>query len=118
MGNVIITNFDNGRILAYAGVWAASFFKRLLGLIGQKEICQGEAMVLYPCRAVHCVGMRFVIDVVFLNRSGQVVHIIENMKPGSFSPVIKEACYAVELPAGQICRSETKPGHRLEMVHY
>ena len=116
--NVTVTNSDNGNTLAYAGVWAGSFFKRLRGLLGKKEMCQGEALVLYPCNAVHCIGMRFVIDVAFLDQSGRVVCIMETMKPGSVSPVIKTARYAVELPAGQIGRTQTMLGHTLRINHY
>jgi len=118
MENVIVTNLNNGYTLAFAGVWAATFFKRFRGLLGKKEIRQGEALVLYPCHAVHCIGMRFVIDVVFLDRSGQVIYVIERMKPGSFSPVIKEASCVVELPAGQVSRSETMLGHTLRIKNY
>lgn len=118
MENVIVTNLDNGYNLAFAGVWAATFFKRLRGLLGKQGIQPGEALVLYPCRSVHCIGMRFVIDVIFLNRSGQVIHLIERMTPGSVSPVIKEAKCVVELPAGQISRSKTLVGHTLRIKNY
>lgn len=117
-GNVTIKNLDNGCTLARSGVWAGSFLKRLRGLIGKKEMLLGEAMVLYPCNAVHCFGMRFVIDVIFLDRSGQVIQLIENMKPGSISPIIKKAHFVVELPAGQISRTQTMLGHTLKIKHY
>jgi len=116
--NVTIKNLDNGNTLAYAGVMAASFFKRLRGLLGKKVLQQGEALVLCPCNAVHCIGMRLVIDVVFLDQSGQVIHIIESMKPGSISPVIKKARIVVELPEGQIGRSQTTLGHMLRIKSY
>ncbi|NLW90415.1 MAG: DUF192 domain-containing protein [Syntrophomonadaceae bacterium] len=114
-GHIIIINLDTGFTLADTAVRAASFFKRLHGLLGKKGMLQGEALVLTPCSAVHCIGMRFVIDVVFLDRSGRVVHTIESMKPGSIGPVIKNAYCAIELPEGQIERSKTKLGDTLRI---
>lgn len=114
-GRIIVINLDTGFTLASAGVRAASFFKRLCGLLGKKRILPGEALVLTPCSSVHCIGMRFVIDVVFLDRSGIVVHTIEKMQPGSIGPVIRNACCAIELPEGQIEMSKTKLGDTLRI---
>jgi len=116
--NVIITNLSNGCILARAGERANTFFRRLRGLLGRKGLHQGEALVLCPCNSVHCIGMRFVIDVIFLDRFGQVIHLIEQMKPGSISPIIRQARYVIELPAGQISRSQTMVGHILKLREY
>ena len=38
-------------------------------------------MLLAPCTAVHTVGMRFAIDVVFVDRQGFAVKIVRNLRP-------------------------------------
>lgn len=112
---IVITNLDTGYTLVDAGIQAATFFTRLRGMLGKKQFFPGEGLVLTPCNAVHCFGMRFAIDVVFLNQTGEVIHMIEGMKPGSFSPIVKNACCVVELPAGMITSSRTKLGHSILM---
>lgn len=35
-----------------------------------------------PCRAVHTWGMRYAIDVAFIDAWGRVLHIVRNVRPG------------------------------------
>ncbi|MGE3726203.1 MAG: DUF192 domain-containing protein [Candidatus Sericytochromatia bacterium] len=76
---------------------ANSFFTRLRGLLGQKELKQEQGLLITPCHSVHTLGMHFAIGVVFLNRDGQVLHQISAMAPGKLSPVIKGAKQVLEL---------------------
>ena len=46
---------------------------RLLGLALLAGMPDGHALRLPGCRSLHTYGMRFEIDVLFLNRSGEVV---------------------------------------------
>ena len=46
--------------------------------------------------------MRFSIDVIFLDASFRVIHLIDQIRPWTFSPVIKTAHYILEFPSGFI----------------
>jgi hypothetical protein len=62
-------------------VKAQGFVARLIGWLGRRKACPDEALWLVPCRGVHTLGMRFSIDLVFLDRGGRVLRIDESVKP-------------------------------------
>lgn len=51
--------------------------QRLRGLLGRDGL--DGALLLPHCRSVHTLGMRFAIDVAFLNRHGKVVDLVTPM---------------------------------------
>ena len=52
------------------------------GLLGRDGLPEGEVFAFPRCRAVHTVGMRFAIDIAFLDAEGRVLSIRENVRPG------------------------------------
>ncbi|MBI5598335.1 MAG: DUF192 domain-containing protein [Deltaproteobacteria bacterium] len=80
------------------------------GLIGKKGLKKGEALLIRPCRGVHTLGMRFPIDVLFLDSGGRVVGIRENMPPMRLSWFFLKAEAALELPAGTVSSTGTMVG--------
>jgi uncharacterized membrane protein (UPF0127 family) len=110
MKTVRIFNINNGAVLADQAVTADKFLARLKGLIGKRSMDNREALVITPCTMVHCFGMKINIDVLFVNKGGQIIKIIAPMHPGQISPCIRKARYVVELPAGQAAHTGTKEG--------
>ena len=53
-------------------VIADGFFARLVGWMGRERLPQDQALWLVPCRAVHTLGMRCALDLVFLDRQGRI----------------------------------------------
>jgi uncharacterized membrane protein (UPF0127 family) len=49
--------------------------ERMRGLLGRASLAANEALLLSPCRSIHTFGMRFAIDVLFVDRHGRVVTI-------------------------------------------
>ncbi len=92
---------------------------RLKGLIGRDELMEGEGLILAPCQAVHMYGVRYPIDVVFLDECYAVVAIYEALEPGTRTQTHREAHYALELPVGTTTRSGLRIGDRvhLERMH-
>ena len=58
-------------------------------------------MVLTPCNAVHTVGMRFPIDVVFVDGKGCVKKIVHDLPPWRMAASIVSRS-TIELPAGAL----------------
>lgn len=54
----------------------------MCGLLGRDSLPVGEVYVFPRCNAVHTLGMRFAIDIAFLDAEGKVVSIRENVPPG------------------------------------
>jgi len=65
---------SSGRVLASAQV-ATTRRERRRGLLGRQG-CDG-ALVLPRCRWVHTVGMRFALDVAFLDGENRVVKVAD-----------------------------------------
>ena len=70
---------------------------RRQGLLGRDDI--DGALVLWPCRQVHTIGMRFPIDVAFCARDGRVLRVV-SMRPGRVSRIVWRARFVVEAAAG------------------
>jgi uncharacterized membrane protein (UPF0127 family) len=116
MKTVKIVNEDNREILARDAVVADNFLLRLKGLLGRKEFLLGEGLLIKPCTMVHCLGMKINIDVVFISKAQEIIHIIEKMSPGRISPWIKNAKDVLELPEGQVGRTGTVVGQKIRII--
>ncbi|HET9644229.1 MAG TPA: DUF192 domain-containing protein [Burkholderiaceae bacterium] len=79
---------------------ATSFLARLRGLLARPPLQAGEAMYLAPCVSVHTCFMRYAIDVVFLDRAGRVLKVVEDLQPWRFA-ACSGAHATMELRAGQ-----------------
>lgn len=69
--------------------------------------------MLEPCNSIHTAFMRFAIDVVYVDRSGQVVKVVSKLKPFRVSGVLRSTCSVIELPGGTIASTGTTPGDQL-----
>ena len=92
---------------------AKNFFQRMKGLLGTKTLENGEGLLIPKCQGVHTFGMRYPIDVVFLDKSLRVLHTIQKMPPQHTSPIKLSAQSVLELPAGTIDRSHLSCGDQL-----
>jgi protein-S-isoprenylcysteine O-methyltransferase Ste14/uncharacterized membrane protein (UPF0127 family) len=95
---------------------AHTHWTRLRGLLGTRRLEPGEGLWLKPCNQVHMIGMRYLIDVVFLDDDLRIVRLIAALAPNRFSPKIKGATSVLELPAGQVAAVGLAEGTRLEIA--
>jgi len=102
----------NQVVLAKQVEEAFSFFKRLKGLMFRTHMQSETAMLLAPCPQIHTCFMRFAIDVLFLDKQGKVVHVIENMKPWRLSPIVRHASQTLEMPSGTL-QGRVKTGDQI-----
>ncbi len=72
--------------------------------------------MLAPCNSIHMFFMRFTIDVIFVNRAGEVVKVCPTVRPWRIR-LAARGFAAVELPAGTIDRTDTRTADRLELTH-
>lgn len=76
---------------------------RLKGLLGAAPLPPGHGLLLERCRAVHTVGMRRAIDVVFVGPEGDVVELRRGLGAGRVA-VCRRAVSVIELAAGDAWR--------------
>ncbi len=94
---------------------AHTHWTRLKGLLGTRRLEPGHGLWLKPCRQVHMIGMRYAIDVIFLDDAHRIVRTIEGLAPGKISPKVGDATSVLELPAGTLARTGLTTGARIEI---
>ena len=99
-------------------VLADTHWSRLRGLMATEpaRFPQGRGLWIVPCRGVHTFGMRFAIDVVYLNTEQKVVYVQEHLKPWRMAAVKLQAASVLELPGDTLGASGTTIGDELEIV--
>ncbi|MFZ3329569.1 MAG: DUF192 domain-containing protein [Candidatus Acidiferrales bacterium] len=117
-GHVYIYNKTRETFVATEATVADSYLRRLVGLLGKtKRWAQlGRGLWIVPSRGVHTIGMLFPIDLIFLSREKEVVHVEEHVRPFRISAVSLRAMSVLELPAHTIYRTGTQVGDRLEIT--
>lgn len=92
---------------------AEGFLQRLKGLLGTRAMHPGDGLWISPCDSVHTLGMRYPLDVLFVDEQGIVVGSCPGLRPCRFSPRYRRSCGVLELPAGTLSRTGTEPGDQL-----
>jgi uncharacterized membrane protein (UPF0127 family) len=77
---------------------ATSLRSRLLGLALLTPERAGSGLLIPRCASVHTFGMRFPLDLVFLDRSGRPLSVRRNVPPRRFC-CDRRAAAVLELPA-------------------
>ena len=108
-----VWNRDRGTILAEAAEVADTSAKRRTGLLKHSGLDPGQGLWIAPCESVHSFGMKFAIDVVYLDRRKKVRKVRKNMVPFRVSACLT-AHSVLELPVGVIETSRTQAGDQLE----
>ncbi len=109
-----VFNRTRGTLLGDEVRTARTFLSRLVGLLGTDAIAEGGGLWIVPCRSVHTLGMRYPIDVAFLDARGVVVGILERLPANRLGGGFRAARGALELRAGTIAATGTAPGDLLE----
>lgn len=110
-----VRNQTRDTVLAAAAGVADSSATRRSGLLKHESLAEGEGLWIVPCEAVHTVGMKFAIDVLYLDRKRKVLKVRERMVPWRISGCLR-AHSVLELPAGMASRTGTLAGDQLEFV--
>lgn len=76
---------------------AAGFRARLLGLAHLDRDEAGPGLLIPRCSGVHTFGMRFALDLVFLDRGGRPCSVRREVRPRRFASD-RRAAAVLELP--------------------
>lgn len=85
---------------------------RLRGLLGTSQLGEGEGLWLEPCASIHTFFMRYAIDLAFLDGNDRVIYTA-TIPPWRISPWIRGAHSVLEMAAGALQKSRTRPGDQL-----
>ncbi|MGE4530394.1 MAG: DUF192 domain-containing protein [Acidithiobacillus sp.] len=105
--------FREGDILWAEISRAHQFTERLQGLLGIDALTEAQGLLLTPCGSVHTIGMRFPIDVIFLDSSMRVRACHQEVQRWRW-----RGCWTahstLEVSAGGVRRHAIKPGQYLQ----
>jgi uncharacterized protein len=97
--------------LAFAHVRVArTFADRLVGLLGQSSLRDGEGVLFMPGGSIHTLGMRFTIDVVFLDATLKVLKVAAGVRPWRFAWAPGGTRYVLELGEARAAAARLSPG--------
>jgi uncharacterized membrane protein (UPF0127 family) len=105
------TNLDVARTLMTAFDSAS----RRRGLLHREALEDGTALIIAPTSAIHTFSMRFAIDVAFVARDGRVIKVRPALRPWRVAAAWR-AFAVVEMSAGALQKSDTRPGDELRVT--
>ncbi len=112
-----MANQTRGTVLADRADMANTSATRRKGLLKHTGLEPGEGLWIAPCEGVHTFGMKFTIDVVFLNKNKKVVKTRPEMVKRRIAFSFR-AYSVLELPAGTLAQTGTVAGDQLEFEKY
>ena len=95
---------DDGAVVHQATTAAA----RLLGLAFLPSLAEGHALLIPRCRSVHTFGMRFPIDVAFLDGCGRPLRVERGVRARRIL-ACRGAFAVLETRAGEVERFLARP---------
>jgi uncharacterized membrane protein (UPF0127 family) len=110
-------NLTRKAYLATELMLAGTHWTRLRGLMGTRagKFPAGKGLWITPCHGVHTLGMRFAIDVVYLDSKRIVVHVEEALRPWRLAPVRLRAASVLELPPSTVSQTGTALGDEIDI---
>lgn len=112
----LLRNSTTGTIVATRIDQLSGFLQRAVGLLARSRVQRDEGVWITSCSAIHTIGMRAAIDVIFVDRDGRVLRVDRDVAPNRFSLSCRDASGVVELGAGALSQIDVLPGDRLELV--
>lgn len=76
-------------------------WERMRGLLGSHSLNAEQGMLIKPCNMVHTAFMPFPIDLIFLDKLGNILSLVENLQPWRIA-VRFSAEMVLEIRAGMI----------------
>ena len=90
-------------------------FERMRGLLFRQKLTPMQALWIEPCPSVHTIGMKYSIDVIFLDKTGVVLKIVNNLKPLRMA-MCKNAVVSLEMLAGCAKKANVQVGMKLNWI--
>jgi uncharacterized membrane protein (UPF0127 family) len=117
MRRLRVHNPSRETMLADRALIADTSTTRKTGLLKHERLEPGEGLWIKPCEGVHTVGMKFPIDVLFLDKKRKVVKIRAAMPRWRMAACLW-AHSVLELPSGTAAATKTSRGDQLEFETY
>ena len=111
---MVLVNATRQAVLSDRCHFANTVWKRMIGLLNRRSFVPGEGLLLDRCYGVHTFGMRFPIDLLFLDQDLRVIRAVRALAPFR-TCAVKRAVYVLELPVGAVDRTGTSEGDQIQI---
>ena len=113
MRTVCVFNRNRESFVGLRVVPADTWRMRLKGLIGSAGMRREDGIWLMPSRGTHTFGMRFPVDLIYLNSANRVIYLVERLRPFRISPIRRKCASILEMRTRAIASSNTHVGDDL-----
>ncbi|MEN1760989.1 DUF192 domain-containing protein [Anoxynatronum sibiricum] len=97
-------------------IHANTFFSRLKGLLGTRQLPADTGLLLEPCSSIHTWGMGYAIDALFLDDHNRVLQVADTLPPNTWGQKMPGACRVLEMAAGKARRLGIQPGDVIDLI--
>lgn len=111
----VLRNETTGEVLAENVRYADTWWERLAGFIPRRVVAPDDGLWFRNCWAVHTIGMRAHIDILFLDEESRVVRAQRSVPLQRPAIACVGARNVVELGAGALEGRDVLPGDRLTL---
>jgi uncharacterized membrane protein (UPF0127 family) len=105
----------DGCLIGVEVIVANTWLSRAIGLLTTSYLPQGQGLLITPCAAVHTIGMRYSIDVIYISRAGTIVKVVHGLQSWRLSSCASSYS-TVELASGEAKRLSIEAGRSLEFA--
>ena len=111
--NTTTIQTDSGSTVARRVAVAATFLERLVGLLAHRRLDYDAGLLFRTGGSVHTIGLRFAIDVVFLDAKMRIRKIAAEVQPWRVALSPPQTRCVLELAAGRAAAINLIVGMRL-----
>jgi uncharacterized membrane protein (UPF0127 family) len=87
---------------------------RIVGLLGERRLEDGDGLLIVPSQGIHTLGMLFPIDIAVLDGSWKVIGMNHALRPFRLTQFFWRAAAVLELSAGTLKSTSTELGDFIE----
>lgn len=110
---LVVRNATTDAVLARSVVRARSPWERMVGFMGRETVDRDEGMWFDRCWAIHTLGVRVKLDVLFLDKGGRVLELAVGVPPSRWAVTCPRAHSVLELGHGAIAASDVLVGDQI-----
>lgn len=103
-----VFNKTRESFLGLSVVAADTHLARLKGLLGRSRLSSDDGIWVAPSQGIHTIGLRFAIDLIYLDADFRVIHLIESLGTFRIAPIRMNCSSVLEMPIRTIYGSQTQ----------
>jgi protein-S-isoprenylcysteine O-methyltransferase Ste14/uncharacterized membrane protein (UPF0127 family) len=111
-----LKNVQNGKVYPFRVLKADTLLPRLIGLLATEKPYETNALHLVPCSGIHTFGMKYPVDVLFLDKDSFVIRVESNFPRNRTTGIVPSAGSVLELPPGSVVEHEIMVGTQFQIV--